>query len=282
MLESLRGIRSGIEDYVNSYVSMGSPSASSGSQTTTTSSAGRKGVPWSYAMSCVRDIAYVSAEEMVRKRQADRKSDCMMDILEWRFYDIPMDPQLFDPQNYLSSRGARGVQKDCYTFVESTRAPLSSETMTRPMDYIRGLLLQKPFGMGGDAAGSPRIHGEIRANDFSYSSKNSPSEGLLVGRYVPDQLGVVPDITDQVQKITGADSAFDSMSLEFQQNVRWDWPCITLKDVEPRLPKCEETNPEILLKERHCNEAYDKAEAIIIEFSKPIVQRFDVRTPSKW
>lgn len=273
--EALALMKWSLEESVNLYIQGGNPGGGSSSSSSRMS---RNGVSSSYSLSCTTDINYKSADVMKKMHEdAPRVSDCMMDILEWSFFDIRQDPLLFMPYNYLASRGARGVAEDCYTYDESTRAYLPQSTMEKPMKYIQSLLLNRAL----NSKGSIRMHRSIKGNDFSIPSSNSfGGGGLLLGEFIPDDLdpGEVPDISRRVSDAVGPQTASRVPAGEMNSK----GPCISLPDVEKRLPICDEPSPIILLEERHCNMAYDKGASDIREFSKPVVLKGTNQKPEEW
>lgn len=212
MEKSLHDIKSAMSLAVLEYIQEGSPGA------TESTGMGRRGISPEYSLSCVRDIEYKPKEEMKKMYKEDKAVDCMLDILQWRFFYIPQDPRLFERDNFLAGRGAAGVGKECYTFQESSRSPLSSSIMKRPMIYLRDLLLNYSSITAGDlvrknkqtnkqtqvsmnhwidlfcfqGGKGTRIYSDIRANDFILSpSPDLQNRGVLVGGYVPGELGAV-------------------------------------------------------------------------------------------
>lgn len=260
-----------LESSVNSYVQGGSPGATASEANTMS----RKGISPSYSLSCATEVSYKNAQDMRDMHAASPKSsDCMMDILEWSFFYIRQSPPLFLPYNYLSSRGARGVDESCYVFDESSRVNLQQDIMERPMKYVQNLLLVKRSSSSSSSPGGAtdiRIHKGIRGNDFSSSSSNDAKLGLLLAEFIPEDLdpSEIPDISAKLEEALGPQTSYQLTPEEMATTTKGT--CMTLPDVEKRLPKCEEPPEDILLEERHCKSAYAQ---VTIE-SSPITTPID-------
>lgn len=248
-----------VSDAVFLYVKSGSPSAKQ------QKGGARQGVSESYRPTCATGISYATAAEM-REGYNRTRLDCMMDVLEWSYYPGARgSPSLFEQGNYLSSRGARGVSPRCYSLDESTRS--FQDVFRSQADFPDGypMSLIRDYALGKLSSSSP-IGAHVRRNSFSAGNTSGGGNGVLLWEYMPPPPPSTPQsVASRAQAMQGATGSFE----HYSSTQLFD-PCIELRDVEARLPRCrEDAAGEEDLKPEHCRQAYVKGYDMVVEFSKP-------------
>lgn len=258
---------------VNNFIDGGDPTFEESSSSSSSSMAHR-GSPKTLNMKCY-SMAKFPTNVSRFKSQTSPQQDCILDILSWMHNEDSNTERWL--QRFSLSRYWTSMARSCLHLDKNDLVPYSSSSsLTEPFSIV------DQFLTGG---GNPAIFEDIQFNDFFQGAYNTLDGGLLLAEFVPSRPIEAEDVmTQDLLQIHGIlDPDLDRKAFEDKfGGVNLDaYPCVTVEDIERRLPSCEPNSLEpVRLSKAICRSMVSEARLAIEEYALNI-RKFPSTFPQK-
>ncbi len=197
-----------------------------------------KGAPSSFNLKCYNQTRFPM--DNLTRYKTQTRPDCILEMLNW-IHNEATDLFTWSKFNSIGPF-SKNKDKSCYSLDSSDlESVTASDTLVPPFQYI----LQNTIGMPMDSESvldEYPIYSDVVFNDFFQGLFNDAGGGLLVSELKPkkpsfvddflsDKLTSLKDVIDPYLKIEKFENSFGTGHNKY--------PCVTLSDIEGRLPGCE-------------------------------------------